>query len=131
MKDLDDLMMESFVEVVDELRRASGLKHVDFVAKVWPESPQRSAVIRWHNMRSKVRNTGKPQGVLITDAQRMAAALDTEIAYLFLQASQVAKKKAAEQAKAEAAALKKVKPPQQAKKANPKPSGAAKRVKAK
>ena len=96
MKDLDDLMMESFIEVVNDLRRASGLKHVDFVARVWPESPQRSAIVRWHNMRGKVSNTGKPQGVLITDAQRMAQALNTDIAYLFLQASQVTKIKAAE-----------------------------------
>jgi hypothetical protein len=113
MKDLDDLMMESFIEVVNDLRRASGLKHVDFVAKVWPESPQRSAIVRWHNMRGKVSNTGKPQGVLITDAQRMAQALNTDIAYLFLQASQAAKTKAAE-----AAAPKKAKAA-----ARPKPDG--------
>jgi len=119
MKDLDDLMMESFLEVVNVLRRSKGLKHVDFVAKVWPESPQRSAIVRWHNMRGKVSNTGKPQGVLITDAQRMAQALDTDIAYLFLQASQVAKNKAAEAEAAE---------PQKAKAAaKPEPESQAKR----
>jgi len=96
MKDLDELMMESFIEVVDNLRRASGMKHIDFISKVWPESPPASARVRWHNMRSKTWNTGKPQGVLITDAYRMAKALNSDVAYLFFQAEHLVKAKMTE-----------------------------------
>lgn len=98
MKDLDELLMESFIEVVEKLRRAKRMKHIDFIAKVWPESPPASARVRWHNMRSKTWNTGKPQGVLITDAYRMAKALDSDTAYLFFQAERLVEEKMADAA---------------------------------
>ena len=93
MKDLNDLMMESFVEIVDELAESKNLKKNEFAQQVWPESSARAASSRWQNMRTKVSNTGKPQGVLISDAQRMAGVLGMDIAYLFLQASERARKK--------------------------------------
>ena len=95
MKDINDLMMESFVEIVDELAESRGFKKNEFAGQVWPESSPRAASSRWQNMRTKVSNTGKPQGVLISDAQRMAGVLGMDIAYLFLQASERARKKEA------------------------------------
>jgi hypothetical protein len=96
MKDINDLMMESFVEIVNELAESKNMKKNEFAKLVWPESSPRAASSRWQNMRTKVSNTGKPQGVLISDAQRMAGVLGMDIAYLFLQASERARKKEAQ-----------------------------------
>ena len=93
MIDLDDVIIESWVEIVAELAEDKTLKISEFARQVWPVSSARAAIARWQNMRTKVSNTGKPQGVLISDAQRMAGVLGMDIAYLFLQASERARKK--------------------------------------
>jgi hypothetical protein len=52
-------------------------------------------------MRTKVRNTGKPQGVLISDAHCMSVALKEDLAYMFLLAKDIASKKEEAALKAE------------------------------
>ena len=45
-------------------------------------------------MRSKASNTGKPQGVLISDAQRMAEVLGEDLSYLLAVAKEQARQHA-------------------------------------
>lgn len=103
MKDFGELLMESFVEVVDEIAEEAGFKKSEFAQKVWPESSARAASSRWQTMRTVATNTGRPQGVLISDAQRMAGVLGQELPYLFLRANMKAKEKEAAQGAAEKA----------------------------
>ena len=94
-KGFAELLMESFVEVVDETAEEKGLKKSEFAQKVWPESSPRAASSRWQTMRTVATNTGRPQGVLISDAQRMAEVLGQDLPYLFLRATLKAKDKEA------------------------------------
>ena len=100
-KGFAELLMESFVEVVDETAEEKGLKKSEFAQKVWPESSPRAASSRWQTMRTVATNTGRPQGVLISDAQRMAEVLGQDLPYLFLRATMRAKDKEAAQGAAE------------------------------
>jgi hypothetical protein len=79
-----EMIMETFVEVVDGQAKARGFTKAGFARAVWPESSPRVASYRWQSMRNKVRNTGKPQGILISDAFRMCAALHQSLAYVFM-----------------------------------------------
>ena len=100
-KGFAELLMESFVEVVDETAEEKGLKKSEFAQKVWPESSPRAASSRWQTMRTVATNTGRPQGVLISDAQRMAEVLGQDLPYLFLRATLKAKEKEAAQGAAD------------------------------
>jgi len=93
-KNYDQLLMESFVELSAKFAKDQGLGQAEFARLVWPESSPRVASYRWQSMRTKVRNTGKPQGVLISDAQRMSVVLNQDLAYMFLLAKDLASKKA-------------------------------------
>lgn len=86
MKDLATLTMESFVVIVDKHRDAQGLGQKEFGRKCWPESTPMAAAARWQVMRTKSRNTDKPQGILITDAYRMATVLGIDLPYLMMEA---------------------------------------------
>jgi hypothetical protein len=96
LKGYAELLMEAFVGVVDETAEEKGLKKSEFAQKVWPESSPRAASSRWQTMRTVATNTGRPQGVLISDAQRMAEVLGQDLPYLFLRATLKAKEKAAQ-----------------------------------
>lgn len=85
MKAPDVLLMELFVEIVDQHRQEQGLKQGEFAEKCWPESTPRVASMRWQTMRSKAYNTDKPQGVLISDAYRMATVLGIDLPHLMLE----------------------------------------------
>jgi len=100
-KNYDQLLMESFVELAAKKAQARGLGQAEFARLVWPESSPKVASYRWQSMRTKVRNTGKPQGVLISDAHRMSVALNQDLAYMFLQATDLATKKVEAALKAE------------------------------
>jgi len=84
LKGYAERMMEKFVRLTEKMAKAQGLRHAEFAQMVWPESSPRVAAYRWQSMRTKVRNTGKPQGVLISDAYRMSMALKQDLAYMFL-----------------------------------------------
>lgn len=91
MNDYPTLMMRTFVVIVSQHLAARGLGHSAFARKCWPESSPAAAAMRWQAIRTKSRNSDKPQGVLIFDAQRMATALDIDLAYLMLECTTMTK----------------------------------------
>jgi hypothetical protein len=62
----------SFVELVASRVKQRGWKKGEFAALVWPDDTPEVAAAGWTAMRSKASNTGKPQGVQISDARQMA-----------------------------------------------------------
>ena len=67
-----------------------GWKKGEFAAKIWPDDTPKAAA-RWTAMRSKASNTGKPQGVQISDAQLMADVLGEDLSYLLAVAKEQAR----------------------------------------
>lgn len=93
MSDYADLYMESFVEVIDSMAKASGLKKGEFAARVWPDISPLVATKKWQYMRTKSHITGHPQGVLLSDALRMSEVLDVDLPYVLLKARTMADEK--------------------------------------
>lgn len=91
MKPDPSLVERAFVEIIDEMVKAKGLKIVNFTPMVWPDAGPKAAYAKWFAIRGKVSNTGKPQGVQISDAQAMANALNEDLAFLMLRASERAR----------------------------------------
>lgn len=92
MQHFAELMERSFVELVDARADTRGWGKAEFASRVWPESQSKSAAGKWAAIRSKASNTGKPQGVLISDAQRMAEVLGEDLTYLLAVAKENAKR---------------------------------------
>jgi len=65
----------AFVEYVDKMADKKGMGKGEFAAKVWPEDTPKAAANRWSAMRNTAANTGKPQGLLVSDAYRIANVL--------------------------------------------------------
>lgn len=93
MKDFADLIMESFVEIIDGIATQNNIKKGEFAVKVWPEMPPKVAERRWLFMRKKSYDTGHPQGVTLADAYRLAKTLDQDLAYILLKATARAEEK--------------------------------------
>lgn len=87
----------AFVELVAGRVKAKGWKKGEFAAMVWPDDTPKAAAARWTAMRSKASNTGKPQGVLISSAQRMAEVLGEDLSYLMAVAKEQAKTQVGEE----------------------------------
>ena len=83
-----------FVELVAKRVKERGIKKGEFAALVWPEDSPKAAAARWTAMSSKASNTGKPQGVQISDAQRMAEVLGEDLSYLMAIAKEQARAQA-------------------------------------
>lgn len=81
----------AFVELVAGSVKERGWKKGEFAAMVWPDDTPKAAAARWTAMRSKASNTGKPQGVLISDAQLMADVLGEDLSYLMAVAKEQAR----------------------------------------
>ena len=81
----------AFVELIGNRVKIRGWKKGEFAAKVWPNDTPKAAAARWTAMRSKASNTGKPQGVLISDAQLMAEVLGEDLSYLLAVAKEQAR----------------------------------------
>ena len=81
----------AFVEMIASRVKKKGWKKGEFATKVWPDDTPKAAAARWTAMRSKASNTGKPQGVLISDAQLMAEVLGEDLSYLMAVAKEQAK----------------------------------------
>ena len=81
----------AFVELVAGRVKGRGWKKGEFAAMVWPNDTPKAAAARWTAMRSKASNTGKPQGVQISDAQRMAEVLGEDLSYLMAVAKEQAR----------------------------------------
>ena len=94
MLNFAELMERSFVELVDRRADARGWGKGEFASRVWPESSPKSAAGKWAAIRGISSNTGKPQGVLISDAQRMAEILGEDLTYLLAVAKENAKRQA-------------------------------------
>ncbi len=88
------LLERAFVELVAGRVKARGWKKGEFAAMLWPGDTPKAAAARWTAMRSKASNTGKPQGVLISDAQRMAEVLGEDLSYLLAVAKEQARQHA-------------------------------------
>jgi hypothetical protein len=82
----------SFVELVAERARRRGFRKGAFAHQLWPEASLKAAASRWTAMRGTAAHTGKPQGVSISDAQRMAEVLGEELSYLLAVAKENARK---------------------------------------
>lgn len=81
----------AFVEMIVIRVKKKGWKKGEFATKVWPDDTPKAAAGRWTAMRSKASNTGKPQGVLISDAQLMAEVLGEDLSYLLAVAKEQAR----------------------------------------
>lgn len=92
MEHFSYLLERSFVALVDKRADAKGWSKSQFAKMAWPESQPKVAAARWATIRGKATNTGKPQGVLISDAQRMAEILGEDLTYLLAVAKENAKK---------------------------------------
>lgn len=92
MDDFSSLLERCFVLLVDERADARGWGKGEFSQKVWPRDNPKSAATKWAAIRSRSSNTGKPQGVLIADAQRMADVLGEDLTYLLAVAKEKARK---------------------------------------
>ena len=90
MVNFSTMLGRCFVVLIDKRADARGWGNGEFAQKVWPEDSPKSSATKWAAIRSRSSNTGKPQGVLLSDAQRMAEALGEDLAYLLA----VAKNKA-------------------------------------
>lgn len=77
----------NLVEIINERSTAKGFKKTEFAAKVWSDTDPKTAYAKWNAIRGKVSRTGKPQGLLISDAQRMAEILNDDLAYLIFLAN--------------------------------------------
>ena len=85
-------MERCFVELVAERAEIQGFRKGEFAQRVWPETSLKAASSRWTAMRGVAAHTGKPQGVTISDAQRMAEALGEDVSYLLAIAKDNARK---------------------------------------
>ena len=101
MNDFADLIMESFVEIIDSIATQNNIKKGEFAVMVWPDMPPKVAERRWLFMRKKSYDTGHPQGVLLSDAYRLAKTLDQDLAYILLKATARAEEKRAVQREGE------------------------------
>lgn len=87
----------AFVEMIASRVKKNGWKKGEFATKVWPDDTPKAAAARWTAMRGKASNTGKPQGVLIADAQRMAEVLGEDLSFLVAVAKAEAQERQEEQ----------------------------------
>jgi len=92
MDDFAAQLERSFVSLIDQRADARGWGKGEFARMVWPEIPAKNAASKWSAIRGKATNTGKPQGVLISDAQRMADILQEDLTYLLAVAKENARK---------------------------------------
>lgn len=81
----------AFVELVANRVKGRGWKKGEFAAMLWPDDTPKAAAAKWTAMRKKASNTGKPQGVQISDAQRMAEVLGEDLSYLLAVAKEQAR----------------------------------------
>ena len=88
-----DLFEVSFIEVIVGLAAKSSVKKGAFARLVWPESTPLVARNRWATMRIPHPRNGKPIACTLSDAYRLASALGLQVAYVALQAENLAEQK--------------------------------------
>ncbi|MGD9661522.1 MAG: hypothetical protein AB7U63_09630 [Porticoccaceae bacterium] len=92
MQDFPTRLQRAFVELVTEYARAQGWKKSQFAQNVWPQAPAKAAAAKWSAMRGQAAHTGKPQGVLLSDAQQMAETLGEDLSFLIAIAKENARR---------------------------------------
>lgn len=92
LEQFPETLERCFVELVDTRATERGWGKAEFAELVWPETTPRSAAGKWAAMRIRATNTGKPQGVLIADAHRMAEVLGEDLAFLLSLAKEQARR---------------------------------------
>jgi len=92
MDDFSVALERSFVALIDERADTRGWGKGEFARMVWPNANPKAVGTKWAAIRSRSSNTGKPQGVLISDAQRMADVLGEDLTYLLAVAKEKARK---------------------------------------
>lgn len=80
--DFIDKIQGAFVEIVNARAEKCGFTKKEFACKIWPEDREKTSENRWNVLRNKSCVTGKPQSLLLTDAFRMADALNESAVYL-------------------------------------------------
>lgn len=102
MVDFADLIMESYVEIIDGLAKRLKIKKGELAEKVWKDYSPMLAARKWRYIRTVSPITGRPQELSLADAYKLAAALDQDPAYLLLKARHMAEEKFKEQREKEA-----------------------------
>ena len=92
MKDFAYRLERSFVALVTEYAHAQGWKKGQFAQNVWLHAPAKAAAAKWSAMRGQAAHTGKPQGVLLSDAQQMAETLGEDLSFLIAIAKENARR---------------------------------------
>ena len=77
----------NLVEIINERSIAKGFKRTEFAAMVWSDTDTKTAYAKWNAIRGKVSRTGRPQSLLVSDAQRMAEVLNEDLAYFIFLAN--------------------------------------------
>jgi len=90
--DFPQRLEREFVALITKRAEERGYGKGEFAAKMWPWMNPKIAATRWCAIREKAAHTGKPQGVSLAEAQRMADALGEELSYLMAVAKENAKK---------------------------------------
>lgn len=81
----------NFVELVAQRADRRGYGKGEFAQQLWPDLTLKAAASRWVAMRGMAAHTGKPQGVTIADANRMAEVLGEDLSYLLAVAKEKAR----------------------------------------
>ncbi len=91
MEDSAIRLERAFVTLIDARADRRGWGKGEFARMVWPEASPKVAAAKWAAIRGKASHTGKPQGVLVSDAQRMADILQEDLTYLLAVAKENAR----------------------------------------
>jgi len=96
-----ELFESSFIEIVLNLTQNNKFKKAEFARQIWPESSPQVARNRWNGMRNGDSRTGKPISCTLRDAYMMASILGLQMAYVTLQAENMAEQRFKEMTKAD------------------------------
>lgn len=109
MIDFADLIMESYVEIIDDLAKQLKIKKGELAEKVWKDYSPMLAARKWRYIRTVSPMTGRPQELSLADAYKLAEALNQDTAFLLLKARHMAEEKFKAQQEKEAGASNKKK----------------------
>ena len=90
---LADLVMRCYVQVIDERAESKGIKKGDFARRIWPEGTPKASRSRWLHIRTADAISGHQQGLLVSDAYKMAQALGENFSMLMMRAEDLAIRK--------------------------------------
>lgn len=86
--DESERLERAFVELVRERIKIRGFKKIDFAAHIWPETSRKAASSKWNDIANRATKTGKPQGLKLSEAHRIAHILNEDLVYLIAVANE-------------------------------------------